>query len=231
MNNKIKIRILIQNVIGFAVGFALMYTISFLIYPIVNTNDRYYLSHLLISEIVGGGIGGLVCGITLLFVLYKNGILKGRKGGKVLRGWILSLIVGSILLDILGGMITGIGLFSHFAKTVIYVFSLFIMGYIGGTATIDFLSETMPDDIEMKLLPLIVLWSFGSGIAGLLANILQNIAFSLLFPLAYPILQFDWLRLVQFTINGSILGSLMGLISCFVILRYYENFTKAISNL
>lgn len=82
----------------------------------------------------------------------------------------------------------------------------------------------------MILFLLCVLWSFGSGIAGLLAYILQRIVFSLI-QLTFPISQSDWSPLVQLTINGAIVGSLMGLIAGFVVLRYNGNLTKAISNL
>jgi hypothetical protein len=60
----------------------------------------------------------------------------------------------------------------------------------------------------------------------LLAYILQSIVFSII-QLAYPIPQFDSLGLVQATINGAIAGSLMGLISGFVVLRYYGKLYKS----
>jgi hypothetical protein len=217
MNNKVKTRILIQIVIVFAAGFALMYAILFLINPPSIPYDRY---RVLFDHIVCSGVGGLVCGITILFTLNKYVIPKGQKGGKVLMGWILNLIVGFTVSEFLDEMFAGLRIsYIHFLFSVTFIFGMFLIGYMGGSSTVYFMSETMPDNCEMKLWPLIALWSFGSGFAGLLALILQNITTEIFFDL------------VQFTINGAIIGSLMGLVSGLVILRYYRNLTKAVASL
>jgi hypothetical protein len=238
MGMKLSKRVIGFIIVGFALGYAAMLAIYFLLNRMYLSSGKFYLENNMNNfsqrgsigdlfngisgGIMSGLIGGLICGLTL-FVIFSKSI---RPNTNILRYliwvWVIALICGFMLNTAISNALLDRHFYNLFIDVILWEFSLFFTSIIAGPATILIISEAI-DRINM---PSLFLFSILLIIGSLTAGMVQ--AFIVL-PVSTLFSQFDPyyhslpIAIIHQAANGLIIGAFMGAIYGLTLFWYIKN--------
>lgn len=193
---------LLWMLLGWAISWGLGWAIGFNMADVIRDSikssynllpDDLYSLYIAAGLFIGGSLCGLIVGISMIFVLWKENILSNKRSIIVISlGWIL-------------GFTIGIGIFS-FEDIVQFV----LIWLIAGVMMAWILSPHIKVENQIRAFIWIIFgWLIGGGVCA----IVVRLGFDYVASLGYPEFDIDRaIREVLFVLIGWIIGIVIGIV-------------------